>query len=221
MSFVPEIYRIHADPRIEAVPLPECPNPPIRPEGSGQAITLKFHSAVSRGVDVAEGRAPERDIVPYLQAICGACDQSIHVEIDCAGGEARSAAAIALALLQHPWRVTARITGRCSSAAIFLALAADFRSIVPGGTVLIHRSARICTHEQFERMRQLSAEAKEAINASLNATDDLEAAMLTSRLGITEQLARGWAAEARTWSATEALEAGFVDAIEDYAQVAS
>ncbi len=70
-------------------------------------------------------------------------------------------------------------------------------------------------------MRQLSAEAKEAINASLNATDDLEAAMLTSRLGITEQLARGWAAEARTWSATEALEAGFVDAIEDYAQVAS
>nr|WP_276513773.1 ATP-dependent Clp protease proteolytic subunit [Bradyrhizobium elkanii] len=155
-----------------------------------------------------------------MQAIRGAGDRSINAEIDCAGGEAGSASMIAMALLQHPWRVTARITGRCSSAANFLALAADFRTIVPGGTVLIHRSARYCTPAQFEAMRLLSEEAKQAIDTSLAAIDDLTAAMLVSRLGITEQRAREWMVEGRSWTATEALERGFVHTIEDCAQVA-
>ncbi|WP_342728879.1 ATP-dependent Clp protease proteolytic subunit [Bradyrhizobium sp. B097] len=221
MSFVPEIYCIHAEPRTKAAALPECPNPPVRPQGSGRPLVLKFHSSVPRGVDVAEGRAAKRDTNYYLQAIRDASDRSISMLIDCAGGEAGSAAAIALALLHHPWRVTARITGRCSSAAIFLALAADFRTIVPGGTVLIHRSARLCTPEQFEAMRQLSEAAKAAINESLTATDDLTAAVLTSRLGITELRARDWMTQGRNWTATEALEFGFVHAIEDHAEVAS
>ncbi|MEY9674787.1 ATP-dependent protease ClpP protease subunit [Bradyrhizobium elkanii] len=216
----PEVYLINAIPRTEAVALPECPNPAVRPEGSGPRLRLEFYSSVPRGVDVAEGRAPKRDTGRYLQAIRAAGDRSIDLSINCAGGDAGSAAPIALALLQHPWRVEARITGRCSSAANFLALAADFRSIVPGGTVLIHRSARICTPAQFEAMRQLSEDAKQAIDTSLAATDDLTAAMLVSRLGITEQRAREWMVEGRSWTATEALERGFVHAIEDCAEVA-
>ncbi|WP_456655681.1 ATP-dependent Clp protease proteolytic subunit [Bradyrhizobium sp. JR3.5] len=221
MSFVPEIYVIHAEPRAEAVALPECPNPPFRPRGSAQPLALKFHSSVPRGIDIAEGRATKRDSSRYLQAIRDASDRSISMLIDCAGGEAGSAAAIALALLQHPWHVTAHIAGRCSSAAIFLALAADFRTIATGGTVLIHRSARICSPSQFEAMRQLSEDAKEAINNSLTATDDFEAVMLASRLGVTEQRARDWMAEGRVWTAAEALERGFAHAIEDHAEVAS
>nr|WP_249168204.1 ATP-dependent Clp protease proteolytic subunit [Bradyrhizobium elkanii] len=217
----PEVYLINAIPRTEAVALPECPNPAVRPEGSGPRLRLEFCSSVPRGVDVAEGRAPKRDTGRYLQAIRAAGDRSIDLFINCAGGDAGSAAPIALALLQHPWRVEARITGRSSSAANFLALAADFRTIVPGGTVLIHRSARICTPTQFEAMRQLSEDAKAAINASLTATDDLTAAVLTTRLGITEQLAREWMVEGRSWTAAEALERGFVHAIEACAEVSS
>ncbi|MCK1586912.1 hypothetical protein [Bradyrhizobium sp. 169] len=48
-----------------------------------------------------------------------------------------------------------------------LALAADERSIAADGSVLIHQAARICTQEQFETLRQLSATEKDNINTSL------------------------------------------------------
>ncbi|WP_247386949.1 MULTISPECIES: hypothetical protein [unclassified Bradyrhizobium] len=97
---------------------------------------------------------------------------------------------------------------------MFIALAADVRSIVPSGSVLIHNSARVCTAEQFEAMRLLSAEEKSPINESLNATDDVGVSLLSSRLGITEQLAREWKTEGRVWPAAEALAKGFVHAID-------
>ncbi|MGY4286151.1 hypothetical protein ACVWXO_005371 [Bradyrhizobium sp. LM2.7] len=63
-------------------------------------------------------------------------------------------------------------------------------------------------------MRLLSAEEKSAINESLNATDDVGVSLLSSRLGITEQLAREWKTEGRVWPAAEALAKGFVHAID-------
>lgn len=207
------IFVLSADPRSEPKALPEFPNPAMRRAGLLPPLVLRFQSDVPRGVDVALGRHPRRHAAGYLRAIDGAGNRSIVCDVDCSGGDANSAIEIARALLKHPYSVTARIIGRCSSAAVFIALAADNRVIDANGTVLIHKAARICTKAQFEALRLLSAEDKAAIDESLNDTDDATAALLVTRLGVSESVARAWMGENRKWSATEALLKGFVSAV--------
>ncbi|UQR65094.1 hypothetical protein LRP30_07515 [Bradyrhizobium sp. C-145] len=52
-----------------------------------------------------------------------------------------------------------------------------------------------------------------AINESLNDSDDATEAFLTSRLTVSGDIARRWMKENRKWSATEALENGFVSEV--------
>ncbi|WGS18939.1 MULTISPECIES: ATP-dependent Clp protease proteolytic subunit [unclassified Bradyrhizobium] len=210
-----EIYCVRATPRSVPMPLPVFPNPTDRPEGVGPSLVLEFHSPVPAGEDVAAGKMPRRDTLAYLQAIRGAGNRSIECRIDCAGGREDDALPIALALLQHPFRVSARIVGRCSSAAVLIALAADRRSIVPHGTVLIHRAARIYVREQWDAIQQMPEADKDVINESLLASDDKVAALLTARLGISEEVARSWMREGRKWGADETLSRGFADSIAD------
>lgn len=207
------IYVINGDPRKQSKGLPQFPNPSQRPEGTEPALVLEFSSPVLTAADIAAGKMPRLDAASYLQLIRGAFDRSIRLRINCAGGRAVDALPIALALLEHPHHVDAIIIGRCSSSAVYLALAADVRTIVPGGTVLVHRSARFATREQFEALQSLSAEDKNVINESLNASDDVTASLLSSRLGVTEEHAREWMTDARAWPAAEALTKGFVQAI--------
>ncbi|MHC2619430.1 ATP-dependent protease ClpP protease subunit [Bradyrhizobium huanghuaihaiense] len=208
------IYVIQASPRKQPRALPEFPNPTSRPEGAEAPLVLEFHSEVSKGIDLALGRVPKRDTERYLRAISGAGNRSIHCEIDDAGGDGDAAVAIALALLRHPYRVTARIAGRCSSAAVFIALAADQRRIAPAGSVLIHRAARICTRTQTHALMRLPAADREAISDQLNDIDDATISLLKSRLGVSEETARAWMREDRKWSAAEALQLRFVDHID-------
>lgn len=207
------IYILRAAPPQQAAPLPEFANPPRRQEGAAPALLLEFFSDVPRGLDIALGRLPRRDTERFLCAIRGAGNRSIECKIDCAGGDGNSALAIAAALLEHPFSVTARIVGRCSSAAVLIALAADERVIVADGSVLIHRAARLFTHEQFEALRLLSADDKRTMNESLNQSDNAIASLLTARLCVSEVVARSWMAEERKWTAAEALANGFVSEV--------
>lgn len=206
------IYVVNADPRAEPKPLPVFPNPGCRPAGLLQPLVLRFQSDVPRGIDVAQGRHARRDAAGYLRAIDGAGNRSIKCEISCAGGESESAIAITRALLKHPYSVTAKIS-RCSSAAVFIALAADERVIESNGTVLIHQAARICTHDQWAAIQRLQPREKQAISDALADIDAASEALLTARLGISREVARRWLKEDRKWSAPEALARGFVDVI--------
>jgi ATP-dependent protease ClpP protease subunit len=207
------IYMLEPAPRRQAQPLPLFPNPGHRPEGSLPPLVLRFQSDVPSGLDVALGRVPRRDVAGYLRAIDGAGNRNINCEIDCSGGDADGTIAIATALLRHQYRVTARIVGRCSSAAVFIALAADDRSIVPDGYVLIHGAFRLVTLAQRNAIWALPQDAKDQIDNSLNDVNDACEVLLTSRLGVSSKVARQWMAEDSKWSATEALARGFVDAI--------
>ncbi|MGY4399871.1 ATP-dependent Clp protease proteolytic subunit [Bradyrhizobium sp. USDA 3315] len=207
------VYQIRAIPRREPKPLPTFPGPRTRPVGEGPPLRLLLFSAVHDAVDVALGRVPERDTSVYLRAIRKAGNRTILCLIDCVGGDGDGALFIAQALLEHPYRVACQIVGRCSSAAVMIALAADRRDIVADGSVLIHRSMRLAVQSQFDAMRRLPAADKEAINESLNDTDDAIASLLVTRLGVAEQMARQWMIEDSRWSATEALERGFVEEI--------
>jgi ATP-dependent protease ClpP protease subunit len=214
MGDVPEIYMVEARPRSRPKPSPVSPNPAPRPhEGTLPPLVLNFFSDVPDGTELALGKVPQRDTAAYVRAIHSAGNRSIICNVNCAGGDAEGSLAIATALLQHERRVTCRITGRCSSAAVFIALAADTRTIVPTGSVLLHAAFRLCTPAQRDAIWALPQSAKDAIDDSLNDINDASEALLTARLGVSGEVARRWMKEDRKWSATEALERGFVHAI--------
>jgi ATP-dependent protease ClpP protease subunit len=214
MEKLPEIYMLEAGPRMWPKPLPTMTVPPPRPEGDLEPLVLHFESAVPRGIDVALGKVPPRNTAAFLHAIRTAGSRSIICIVDCAGGEANSALAIADALLRHPFAVHCKIVGRCSSAAAFIALSADSRSIVKTGYVLLHTARRLCTPQQWKRIQNSSNVEKQAINDGLADIDDASAVLLRSRLGVSEETARGWLSEDRQWTAAEALERGFVDSVD-------
>ena len=200
--------------RSQPKPLPVFPNPAPRPEGSLPPLVLDFFSDVPDGIELALGKVPQRNAAVYVQAIRTAGPRSIVCNVNCAGGDPDGAIAIATALLQHPFAVTCHIVGRCSSAAAFIALAADRRTIVPDGYVLLHTARRLCTPEQWENVKRLPPDARWVINDSLADIDDVSVALLRDRLGVSEQVARGWLAD-KKWLSPEALERGFVHSISD------
>jgi len=214
MERLPEIYVLEAGPRMKPKPLPVFPNPAPRPEGDLEPLVLHFESAVPRGIDVALGNVPPRNTAAFLSAIRAAGSRSIICSIDCAGGEANSALAIADALLRHGFAVHCKIVGRCASAATFIALSADSRSIVETGYVLVHSAKRLCTPEQWKGLQRQTNVEKQKINDELADIDDASVVLLRSRLGVSEETARGWLSEDRKWTAAEALERGFVDSVD-------
>src|SRR6266404_4763727 len=96
------VYMIIATPR-KTPKFPEFPNPARRPEGSLPPLLINIVSEISNGTDLALGRIPQRNSANFVSAIRSAGNRSIHVIIDCAGGDAEGALAIATALLQHPF----------------------------------------------------------------------------------------------------------------------
>jgi ATP-dependent protease ClpP protease subunit len=208
------VCMIEAGPRMRPKPLPVFPNPARRPEGELEPLVLHFESAVARGIDIALGKVPARNTAAFVNAIRTAGNRTIICHINCAGGEAESALAIADALLRHPLAVHCRILGRCASAATKIALAADTRTIVPDGYVLLHAARRLCTPGQWKEILDLPHNSKQAINDSLNDIDDASAVLLSARLGVSEETARGWLSDDRKWTAAEARERGFVDSVD-------
>lgn len=208
------IYMIVAAPR-KTAKYPDLPRPlECRPEGSLPPLVLNFVSGVPRGVDVALGRIPRRDSAAFVQAIRSADNRSININIDCAGGDAEGALQIADALLRHKFAVTCVITGRCSSMAVAIALAADVRSIIEAGSVLLHGVRYYFTPAQYDMARRLPAKEKQELEGSLNDFDDKQVVLLMQRLGVSEATARRWLAEEKPWTAVEALARNFVHAID-------
>jgi hypothetical protein len=78
------------------------------------------------------------------------------------------------------------------------------------GYIMLHTARRLCTPEQWETIQRLP----QTINDSLNDIDDASAALLMKRLGVSEEVARRWSGEDRKWTATEALECSFVNAVD-------
>ena len=211
------LYNMFAVPR-ETPWRPEFPfNPGCRPAGSLPALVLNLASDPPSGLDIAMGRLRRKrkaDAAELVQAIRAAKDRSIQLVIDDAGGDADATLVIIYALLLHEWAVSCRIVGKCFSGAAFIALAADRRTIVAAGSVLLHRARHLLTTEQWENVKRLPAHETQAINDRLNDFDDIFSALLQVRLGVAEQTALRWMREEKIWSSVESLENRFSHAIE-------
>lgn len=129
---------------------------------------------------------------------------TIHLRINSPGGDVFDARAMMTALRQHRANVIVHVDGLAASAATSLMMAGD--------TVIMTRGARMMIHEAWTIMMGNKADLRAEADL-LDGIDSEIVADYKTRTGKTEQQLADWMS-AETWfSADQAKEAGFVDAV--------
>lgn len=137
---------------------------------------------------------------------------SIVLHINSPGGDVFDARAIATAIKQHSATITAQIDGLCASAATYVSAACAGVAMADGGFYMIHEGWTMALGNKRDMSK--TADLLQKVDDSI--LNDYEKKTGQSR----EQLS-AWM-EAETWfSASEAKEHGFIDAIIEDDQAAS
>lgn len=133
--------------------------------------------------------------------------EEIVVKINSQGGSYSTALEMIDTLKEHPAKITTRCVGMAYSAASVLLVSGDRREIAPGGIVMIHDPTAVLGGGQY------SDAELEAIASEIKAGKAAAAALYASRSKASEQQIKDWSAKETYFSAEEALQHGFVDAI--------
>jgi len=131
---------------------------------------------------------------------------NISLHINSPGGDVFDARAIATAIKQHPANVTAKIDGLAASAATYIALAADKVEMAAGSFFMIHKGWTFAMGNADE-LRETSKLLDKVDESIVN--DYVKKTGMASDEIINLMAAETW------FSASEALERGFVDEITD------
>lgn len=146
------------------------------------------------------GVAPE----PFVRALRQIDADTIHLRINSPGGSVFAARAMETALREHKARIVVHIDALAASAASFLAMAGDEIVISKGAMVMIHKAWTWAWGNADELQKTASLLAK--IDGTLVQT-------YVDRTGQTADQVQDWMA-AETWfTAAEAVEQGFADAV--------
>jgi Protease subunit of ATP-dependent Clp proteases len=167
----------------------------LRMEQSAEAATLYLYDVIDPywGISAAE-------VVPQIDALKGT---PIHLRIDSPGGDVFEGRAIASAIARHG-NVTAWVDSLAASAATYVATAAKQINIAEGAFFMIHEAWTM----MYGNKRDLTETA-----ALLDKIDQSIVADYARKTGQTSEKLVAWMA-AETWfNASEAKEAGFVDAV--------
>lgn len=146
------------------------------------------------------------DAGKFARDVKGIKADTIHLRINSPGGEVTAAKAMQTALAQHPARVVAHIDGLAASAATVVMLAADEIVASEGAFVMVHNpwGMTIGDSEDHRKNAELLEKFTEALAADYQ-----------KRTGKTDAEIRAWM-DAETWfTAAEAKDAGFVDAVDE------
>jgi ATP-dependent Clp protease protease subunit len=142
-----------------------------------------------------------------IEAMNGIGDFELH--INSPGGDVFEGTAMAMAIASHQGKVTAIINGVAASAATRVALAASEVRIADSGMFMIHNSWAFALGNRNELRN--TADLLEKIDATINAD-------YARKTGKKMEDIAAWM-DAETWfNAQEALDNGFVDAIEPTSQ---
>lgn len=140
----------------------------------------------------------------FVQDLAAITAAKIHLRINSPGGDVFEGRAIATAIREHPAEVLAHVDGLAASAASYVALAADRVQISRGAMFMIH-NAWVFALGNRDDLRKM-ADLLEKIDGDLVAD-------YVRETGAAQDQVEAWMA-AETWfTAEEALEAGFADAI--------
>ncbi|MEM8738079.1 MAG: head maturation protease, ClpP-related [Planctomycetota bacterium] len=175
------------------------PQPDIRVEASadGSELTLLIYDII--GVDFWGDGVSAKAIVKELQSYPKAA--SIRVRINSAGGDVFDASAINTALTEHAAHVTVEIEGMALSAASFIAMAGDTIRMSENAFFMIHEPWTWSTGDAAQLRKD--ADLLDKINGQL-------VHAYAARTGQNEDQVKQWLAEESWFTATEALDAGFV-----------
>ena len=142
----------------------------------------------------------------FVQELRGLDVATIHLRMNCPGGDVFEGRAMATALAQVKAKTVCHIEGLAASAATYVAGACDEVEITPGGFFMIHEAWTLTMGNKRDHQKQIDLLAK---------VDDSIQADYEKRTGASREQLAAWM-EAETWfTAEEAKENGFVDAITD------
>lgn len=140
-----------------------------------------------------------------VTALASLGDKTAHVHINSPGGDVFEGRAMAAALVAHPGEVVCHIDGICASAATYVALAGNEVRMTDGGLIMIHNSWTFAYGNK--------SELRDTANL-LDKIDGTIAADYQRKTGASAEQVATWM-DATTWfTAQEALDAKFVDAID-------
>lgn len=140
----------------------------------------------------------------FVKDLAAITAPTIHLRINSPGGDVFEARAMVTALRQHPARVIAHIDGLAASAASYIALAADEVEMAEGAFLMIHNAWGVVVGNRHDLLDM--AETLEKIDTTILA--DYQARTHRSSSDI-----QAWMDKETWFTATEAIDAGFVDRI--------
>lgn len=177
---------------------------PLRAETQGEAAHVYLYDVIDAWFGVSAQM--------MVDALKSASGKTVHLHINSPGGDVFESVAMATAIAAHDGDVIAHIDGVAASAATRVALAAKEVRIADSGLMMIHNSWTIAwgNSEEIRKTADL-----------LDKVDTGIVADYTRKTGASEQQVRDWMA-AETWfTAQEALDNKFVDAIDATTQGAA
>ena len=170
---------------------------PIRMDGTDTGA----HVYVNDVIDSTWGASA----AALITALAGVQGPTVHLHINSPGGDVFEARAMAAAVVAHPGTVVAHIDGVCASAATYLALACSEVRMTEGGLFMVHNSWTFAYGNKDEL--RTTADLLDKIDSTIVAD-------YARKTGASIEQVTAWM-DATTWfTAAEALDAKFIDAID-------
>lgn len=182
-----------------------------RADGAGSSVRMESqgdtaHIYVHDVIDAWWGASAEQ----ITKALAQADGRDVTLHINSPGGDVFESLAMASSIAAYKGKVTALVEGLAASAATRLALAASEVQIVEGSLFMIHNSWTMAWGNKSE------------LRDTADLLDKIDTGIVgdyTRKTGSTEEQVRAWM-DAETWfTASEAKEHGFVDAVLPASQV--
>ncbi len=171
----------------------------FKAESSGSEATLYVYDAI-----VSDAFWGGIAAVDFVQALNSLQADTIHLRINCPGGEVFAGQAMAQAIREHPANIIAHVDGYAASAASWLALACDQVLISEGGSFMIHKALTIALGhaDDFRKQVELLDKIDTTLVAGYANETGQDAAQITD-----------WMATETWFNAEEAVKYGFADQI--------
>ena len=169
----------------------------FRVQAADDEATIYLYDAIDPywGVNAAD----------FVQALNQITASTIHLRINSPGGDVFEARTIATAISEHASKVIAHIDGVAASAATYIAIAADEVRMADGAFFMIHNAWTIAYGNSTELR---------TVADLLDKVDDSIINDYVRKTGKDRQQIGDWMADETWFTAQEALDNGFVDAVD-------
>jgi ATP-dependent Clp protease protease subunit len=173
----------------------------------GEEATIYLYDPIVGDRATAEwwGGVCPQDFVPALHSLKA---KKIHLRVNSPGGDVFGAEAMCQALREHDAHIVAHIEGLAASAATSITCACDEVRMTPASKFMVHETWTLTMGNKRDHAATMDL---------LSKCDESMYAEYAARTGQSLEQLRAWC-EAETWfTAQQAIDAGFVDALAETA----